>query len=491
MTLSYVWVTAAFVFLLEIFVLILLMLVSSSSMKVITALNVKQVALEYSYEAALHTNGTKLDAHTTFQPGQSGSLTIPKEAVPGAYSIFQANQTNPTAFALLITLDGRVIASSATTRYPMNTKVSHILPEEAHVIMQTLLDGESKETINTQLSGSDITRALEVVWSREHRPLGVIYVQASGPTQLHLLINGFSRTWPTILASSLLLLMITSPIGGLFGLMMTRDLINRLHRLITATTSFAGGNYAQRVRVVRYDEIGQLEQHFNAMAQQLAESTEQQQVLAKQNARVEERARISRELHDAILQDLFSLRMMTNGLQSAIQAGSRATDLKSHVDDVAEITMNMTREMRALLLEMRPPQLEGVPLEDALKELASLYTSRVGIAVTTEIALTALSEKTEHMLLRIVQETLNNAARHANATIITLRLVCQEEVIHLTITDNGQGFRLQDTEKSQGLGLRLIQERVRELHGYFTLDTAPGQGTCLQITLPQETGAST
>jgi signal transduction histidine kinase len=289
------------------------------------------------------------------------------------------------------------------------------------------------------------------------------------------------------LASSVLVsLLIAAPIGGLFGLITTRDLVRRLHSLVRASTRFANGDYAQRLQVSRADEVGQLEQQFNRMAEQLVASIAQQQALAEQNARIQERARISRELHDAISQNLFSLRTLIDGLQEAIQAGAGAADLQPHVAVLGQTTNTMTHEMRALLLEMRPPQLEGLQLAEALQSLADAYTSRLGIAVTTSIAPVVLNATTEQTLLRIAQEALSNAARHANATLMTLSLASQERVVCLTITDNGQGMSPGESGKAHGLGLRLMQERVQELRGSFLLDTTPGQGTRVQICVPQE-----
>jgi two-component system, NarL family, sensor histidine kinase LiaS len=294
------------------------------------------------------------------------------------------------------------------------------------------------------------------------------------------------------LASSVLVsLLIAAPIGGLFGLITTRGLVRRLHSLALATTRFADGDYVQRVPVARADEVGQLEQQFNRMAEQLVASIAQQQALAEQNARIQERARISRELHDAISQNLFSLRTLIDGLQAAIQAGAGAADLQPHVAVLEQTTNTMTHEMRALLLEMRPPQLEGLQLAEALQSLADAYTSRLGIAVTTSIVPVVLSATTEQTLLRIAQEALSNAARHANATLMTLSLASQERAVCLTITDNGQGMSPGESGKSHGLGLRLMQERVQELRGSFLLDTALGQGTRVQICVPQEEGHDT
>jgi signal transduction histidine kinase len=289
------------------------------------------------------------------------------------------------------------------------------------------------------------------------------------------------------LASSILVsLLIAAPIGGLFGLITTRGLVRRLHSLMEASTRFANGDYTQRLQVRRDDEVGQLEHQFNRMVEQLVASIAQQQALAEQNARMQERSRISRDLHDAISQNLFSLRTLIDGLQTAIGAGAGVTALKPRIALFEQTTNTMTREMRALLLEMRPPQLEGLTLAEALEALAEAYTSRVGIAMTTTIVPVFLSLTTEQTLLRIAQEALSNAVRHANASLVTLSLAPREQMACLTVTDNGRGMSPHESSTTHGLGLRLMQERVQELQGTFLLETATGRGTRLEICVPQE-----
>jgi HAMP domain-containing protein len=102
-----------------------------------------------------------------------------------------------------------------------------------------------------------------------------------------------------VLISAVFWLLLTLPVGMVFGLITTRGLVRRLHHLVTATTRFAEGDYTQRVPITRADEVGQLEQHFNQMAEQLVESMEQRQLLIEQNARQEERARIEQEMRTA------------------------------------------------------------------------------------------------------------------------------------------------------------------------------------------------
>ena len=283
----------------------------------------------------------------------------------------------------------------------------------------------------------------------------------------------------------LVLALVTPLIGGLFGTMTTRGMVERVRKLVTATTQVANGQYTQRVIVTRNDEIGQLEYQFNRMAEQLVERITQREVLAEQNARLAERARISRELHDAISQDLFSLRMLADGLQAALPADSA---LQPQITTLEQTTTNIARELQALLLEMRPLQLEDQGLAEALGALASIYRTRLGLTVTTALTPVTLSPQAEHTLLRIAQEALTNAVRHGHATTITLNLHPQPQTIVFTITDDGQGFEPTRHGTAQGFGLRLMQERVQEMQGSFEVQTAPGRGTCVSVCLPREGG---
>jgi signal transduction histidine kinase len=282
--------------------------------------------------------------------------------------------------------------------------------------------------------------------------------------------------------SGLILLVIVTPIGALFGVMTTRSLVRRIRHLATATTQFADGDYTQRVPETQRDEVGQLEYSFNRMAEQLVESIALRQQLAEQNARLGERSRISRELHDAISQDLFSLRMLGGGLRTAVAAGA---DLDPYIDTLEQSTSRMTREMRALLLELRPSQLVELGLAATLDELATAYSTRLGVAVTTDIAPVQVDAPIEHALLRIAQEALANAVRHGDASTIALTLHPVDESVELTVADDGKGFTPGEAATQHGLGLRLMDERVRELHGTLGVESAPGEGTRISVRLPQ------
>lgn len=444
----------------------------------------QQQARSYALVAGLRAQGTALDPHTSFIPGQAHTLALPGQQyqvynVYAPYIATTAPDPASVAIALLITPDGRLLASSYPSRYPAGMNIAALLPEQRRAIVQALAGHSSTGT--EHLASATLDYTSEPVLDKQGQPIGAIILQAPEPQQDGI----FSRLMNALLTNSFLLILVI-PIGVFFGRVTTRGLLQRVQQLVLATTRFAGGDYSQRVSPVQQDEIGQLEQQFNQMAEQLVENIALQKQLAGQNARLEERSRISRELHDAISQDLFSLRMLADGLQEATRAGLSPTDLRPHITLLEQTTSNMTREMRALLLELRPTQLEELGLAGALQKLAQMYSTRLGITVSADVAPVLLPVKAEHALLRIAQEALANAARHSNASLISLRLAAQIGEVALTIQDNGDGFDAQAVEEQHGLGLQLMRERVQELHGTFALETAPGKGTCIAVTLPLE-----
>lgn len=492
MTLSYIGVTVASVLILEIAVFIGIALLATTIIDTRVLIPMaKTVASQYAQQASSLSGGKALDPAIVFSENTPTFLTIPgnnantfikisasnDNSVPYVSGLYPGNQAVP--FALLIAPDGRVLASTYPRRYPVGLSVKTLLPNQSSLIDRSLASPDSSEVINT--AAGRVGCATQIILNQNHMPIGVVYVQIPES------FRGGPDIWQairTLLQSGLIVLIASIPIGGLFGIVTTRGLVRRIRKLVTATADFAHGNYTQQVRVTRKDEIGQLEQQFNTMAEQLLKSIARQRALAEQNARLGERSRISRELHDAISQDLFSLSMLAGGLQSALPPDS---PVQGQIATLEQTTNNMLREMRALLLELRPTQLEHLGLKETLEELATTYSTRLGISVTTYIDVPSLDAKAEHTLLRITQEALANAVRHSNANEIIIALLADAETIRLTISDNGKGFDIQEQSTRRGLGLRLMQERTQELHGTLELQSAPEAGTHIYVELPNLT----
>jgi serine phosphatase RsbU (regulator of sigma subunit) len=299
MTTSYVAVSVASALLLELLVVGIWFLVISRLpiAEQNTRNAAERTARIYALQAAVQANGDALNPRSTFQPGQLTSLILPgadsSETVP--YTTARSSSSQAPEFALLIAPNGQIVASSYPALYPPSTSAASLLPGQAQLIRNALA-GKAGNTGEDTAQGRILSIAQPVL-IRENKPIGAIYIQI--PSQA---FNGsiFSVV-PFLLFTGLFWLVLLAPIGAIFGLLTTRGLVRRIHRLVTATGKFASGDYTQRVPTKKQDEIGQLERQFNTMAEQLVESIAQQKSLVEQHARQEERARIEQEMRTAQL----------------------------------------------------------------------------------------------------------------------------------------------------------------------------------------------
>lgn len=439
---------------------------------------VQQQAQSYALAAAVQAQGVALDPQTNFIPEQAHSLALQNQKSPfydvSAPYVSQGSP-DPTSrsLALLVAPDGRLVASSYPARYAPGMSISVLPPTQRQAIKQAL---KGQDSIGReQFASTRVAYDAEPVWSKDRRSIGAIFLQVPPPAR-----SSFFSFLGSLSLNDILLLLLLLPVGVFFGWIATRGLVDRLQRLVVATTRFAAGDYTQRVLLDQQDEIGQLEAQFNRMAEQLVEHIAQRQQLAEQNARLAERQRISRDLHDAISQDLFSVSMLAAGLQKAISGDSPF----QHQLRTLELTTNtMIREMRALLLELRPTSIKHLGLDKALLDLVEAYRTRLGIMIHVDVSSLQLSASSEQTLLRIAQEALSNAARHAHASEITLALTACDEGVELRIHDNGQGFDIEASSLRHGMGLHLLQERAAELGGTVQLESQPGAGTTLIVRL--------
>ncbi len=280
-----------------------------------------------------------------------------------------------------------------------------------------------------------------------------------------------------MLLPGLFMLALLIPVGGLFGLLTTRRLIGRIRGLAESTAAVAAGNLRTRLAVSGRDEVGKLEAGFNWMAERLEHAVRAE----REAAGAAERGRIARELHDSVSQDLFSVNLLAGGLRRALPPGSELHRQAESMEQTLEKTM---REMRAMLLELRPVELEDAGLDAALGRLCAAYEARLGIRITLDVQAAHLDPAVEQAVLRVVQEALGNAARHAEAGAIELRVAEAAGQVLVAISDDGRGFDPARAAERHGMGMAMMRERVSELGGSFEVDSAPAAGTTIQVRIP-------
>jgi signal transduction histidine kinase len=283
-----------------------------------------------------------------------------------------------------------------------------------------------------------------------------------------------------LLAPGALIAALLLPVGALFGLFTTRQPIRRIKRLALSTKAMAAGDLRARIPASGADEISQLEQAFNVMAERLEHAVEAEREAAGSMAQRAERTRIARELHDSISQDLFSASLVASGLRKALPPG---TKLQRQAESM-ELTLERTRrEMRAMLMEMRPVVLETASLAVALTEMCQAYEAQFGVAVVARIEAPDLAPPAEHAILRVAQEALGNAVRHGQPQAIDLTVATVAGRVTITIHDDGAGFDPSKVTGRRGMGLQMMRERVEELGGVIDVESAPSKGTRVRVAL--------
>lgn len=196
-------------------------------------------------------------------------------------------------------------------------------------------------------------------------------------------------------------------------------------------------------------------------------------------AQEDERRAISRELHDEAGQSLSAL-LMEAGNAAAVDDPA---ELRRHIESIRALAQNSVDVVRNLALLLRPSMLDDFGLAPALEWHAREVSKRTGLKIQVEADLDGedLPDDLRTCVYRVVQEALNNCARHAQARNARITLDRQADRLVVRIEDDGRGF---PTGRFRGLGLLGIEERVGRLNGSFHIDTHPGKGARLQVQLP-------
>lgn len=205
---------------------------------------------------------------------------------------------------------------------------------------------------------------------------------------------------------------------------------------------------------------------------------------SRELAVLEERTRLARDLHDSVTQSLYSLVLLTEGWRRLLSTGN-GSQVEDYLGRIGEIAQQALREMRVLIHELRPPMLEQEGLVGALRKRLDAVEKRVGVQARVVMDdFVELPASLEEDLYWITQEALNNAIKHAAATKEIVRICVEDGTLVLEITDDGQGFDLEDTEHRGGMGLASMRERTRVMGGTLTIQSARGQGTTVRISVP-------
>jgi len=207
---------------------------------------------------------------------------------------------------------------------------------------------------------------------------------------------------------------------------------------------------------------------------------------AAHSVREQEKARIARELHDELAQGMTAMKMDLTWLQDRLPPGQDALAEKlAKTQATLDVTVAATRRISA---DLRPMMLDDLGLIPAVEWLVQNFMERTGITCDLDIGARSieLPDTYATAIFRILQESLTNAARHAQASLVEINLALASGEIRLTVRDDGRGFSTDDPRKPNSYGLLGLRERAYLLGGEAMIDSAPGRGTTIAVSIPLE-----
>jgi NarL family two-component system sensor histidine kinase LiaS len=304
--------------------------------------------------------------------------------------------------------------------------------------------------------------------------VGIVYIEDM-PTENDLpanILNLLSR-------SVLFLLLAAGLVGTLFGFLTAQGMVNRLQRVTQVTDSWSQGDFSEFIDDPVGDEISQLAERLNSMAEQLQQFLKRSQEMAVS----EERNRLARDLHDSAKQE---------ALAASFHLGTALTlfehnpeQAKSHLVEADNLVDSVRGELTDLIHELRPPSMNGAQFDETLNEYLIEWAHQTGIRATFSVeGFVDLSLEIKQAIYRIIQEALANVARHSTAENVKVVLDFQDNTVEFCVSDDGLGFDPQ--EHHDGMGLDSMYERAESLNGNFNIESAAGQGTKICVTFPIE-----
>ena len=227
---------------------------------------------------------------------------------------------------------------------------------------------------------------------------------------------------------------------------------------------------ARKDRIIAEQRIRQLEEEKKLLAAKyLVEGQD------------EERKRIAKELHDGLGVLLSTAKMQFTTIKD------KSPENKSVIEKATKLLDQATGDVRKISHNMMPGLLTRFGLYEAAEELIDQLIEKEGLSATCEILgdTKRLPENTEIMLYRIIQEMVNNALKHAEATMISLKVEILPDLLKIQFSDDGKGFNVEEKVDSKSIGLASIQSRVNFLSGQVVINSKLDVGTTYSIQVPK------
>lgn len=299
--------------------------------------------------------------------------------------------------------------------------------------------------------------------------------------------SAMPQTWLYYLA---LIVVTTLIIGYIAGLRVQRriDVLNLNMLQVTK------GNLSSRIDEDEDASFSGVFPQFNRMMDAIEERMKwvqrlgEQEVIEKEKAAeaavLEERRRMARDLHDTVSQQLFAMHMSASALPSLLKQHQEQGNIV--LEQLITMSQTAQKQMRALIAQLRPVELENRSLEEALDAWFPDYCRQNGLkGIKEQEFIGGISEAIEHQMFLIIQEAMANIVKHAGASLVSLSIREEERRIVFSVSDNGKGFRPEEAGRQGSYGLMTMKERAEKLGGNVDIIAHPGAGTTIRVNIPK------
>ncbi|MCQ4086885.1 sensor histidine kinase [Saccharibacillus sp. JS10] len=309
-----------------------------------------------------------------------------------------------------------------------------------------------------------------------------------------LSLYGFVKVLPAKIW--ILYLFVTVLVAVVTGYIAGRRIQRRIDVLHYTMLQVSQGNLALRLGSPDDQSFARVYSEFNTMMDSIETKTKLLQKLGEteaigkeqlvDNAVREERRRMARDLHDSVSQQLFAIHMSAASLPKVLELNPEAS--VQVMQQLIQMSNLAQKQMRALIAQLRPVELEGIALPAALDRWFPDYCIQNGLKGIKDVeSCDELSEAIEQQLFLIVQEAMGNIVKHAQAQMVSLSLRENERQVLLSISDDGKGFASGATQRQGSYGLTTMRERAEKLGGRAEILSKPGEGTTIRIHIPKFT----
>lgn len=282
-------------------------------------------------------------------------------------------------------------------------------------------------------------------------------------------------------------------VSAAFGYWAAQRIGRRIDTLHLSLKQAANGNYGVRITENGHNSFIEVYREFNELAEQMEDKMKWLQMkgeeyvmtesASNEAAVLEERKRLARDLHDTVSQQLFAIHMCASSLPKLQQVDRERAD--SVLEQLVQMSNLAQKQMRNFIAQLRPMELEGRTLYEALDKWFPDYCRQNNLQGELEWRLKErLSEAKEHQLFLIAQEAMANIVKHARASGCTLTLSENERQVVMILQDDGEGFKADEVIRGS-YGLSTMQERAQKLGGSAEIWSKPGGGTRVKVTIPK------